>query len=67
MWTYIANTAPLCGKLIKALAEMEYKARLNALERFEKYGGVEKRMNPGGKYEIVNFQLKRPVYGYLAL
>jgi len=67
MWTYIANTAPLCGKLIKALAEVEYKARLNALESFEKYGGVEKRTNPSGKYEIVNFQLKRPVYGYLVL
>jgi len=67
MWTYITNTAPLCGKLIKALAEVEYKIRKRALESFEKYGGVEKRTNPSGKYEIVNFQLKRPMRGYLAL
>jgi len=67
MWMYIANTAPLCGKLMRALAEVEYKIRLRALESLEKYGGVEKKSNPSGKYEIVSIQLKRPVYGYLAL
>jgi len=67
MWLHIANTAPLCGKLMKTLAKVEYKIRLKALESLRKYSGVEKRMTPSGKYEIVNFQLKRPVYGYLVL
>jgi len=67
MWTYILNTAPLCGKLMRALAEVEYKIRLKALESLEKYGGVEKMKNPNGKHEIVNVRLKRPVYGYLVL
>jgi len=67
MWTYVLNTAPLCGRLIRALAEVEYKIRKRALESLEKYGGVEKRTNPGGKYEIVNVKLERPVHGYLAL
>jgi len=67
MWTYIANTAPLCGRLIRALAEAEYKIRLKALEGLEKQGGVEERTNPSGRREIVNVRLKNPVYGYLAL
>jgi len=67
MWTYIANTAPLCGKLVKALAEVEYEIRRRALESLEKYGGVEKRTNPSGRREIVTIHLKRPVYGYLVL
>jgi len=36
MWTYIANTAPLCGKLMRTLTEIEYKIRLKALESLEK-------------------------------
>ena len=64
MWTYIANTAPLCGRLMKALAEVEYKIRLKALESLEKYGGVEKRMVLGGHY-VTQIRLKRPIYGYL--
>jgi len=67
MWTYILNTAPLCGKLMKALAEVEYKIRLKALESLEKHGGVEKRTNRSGKYEIVKVRLKTSVYGYLVL
>jgi len=67
MWTYILNTAPLCGKLMRALAEVEYKLRLRALESLEKYGGVEKMTNPSGEYKIVNVRLERPVHGYLAL
>jgi len=27
MWHYVEDTAPLCGELIKALAEAEYKFR----------------------------------------
>jgi len=67
MWTYIANTAPLCGRLMRALAEVEYEIRKRALESLEKYGGVEKKTNPSGKYEIVTIRLKKPVYGYLVL
>ncbi|ABO07886.1 hypothetical protein [Pyrobaculum calidifontis] len=65
MWTYIANTAPLCGKLIRALAEVEYKIRLKALESLERYGGVEKKSRPSN--EIVNWQLRKPVYSYLVI
>jgi len=67
MWTYIANTAPLCGKLIRALAEVEYDARRRALKSLDKHCGIEKRHNPSGKYEVRSIRLKRPVYGYLAL
>jgi len=67
MWTYIANTAPLCGKLMRALAEVEYKIRRSALESFEKYGGVEIRTNPSGKREIVQVLLKRAVHIYLVV
>jgi len=67
MWTYILNTAPLCGKLMRALAEVEYKIRKRALESLEKYGGVEERRKPNGRYEIVHLNLNKPVYGYLAL
>jgi len=63
MWTYILNTAPLCGKLMRALAEVEYKIRLRALESLEKYGGVEKM----GKLNIVYTRLKKPVCGYAVL
>ena len=36
MWTYIANTAPLRGKLVKTLAEVEYEMHRRASESFEK-------------------------------
>jgi len=49
MWMYIANTAPLCGKLMRSLAEVEYKIRLRALESLEKYGGVKKGRIPAVK------------------
>ena len=71
MWTYIANTAPLCGKLIRALAEVEYKIRLRALENLEKYGGITKNVNPDKsrprKNVITLFRLNEPVYAYLVL
>jgi len=67
VWTYIANTAPLCGKLTRALAEVKYEICKRALESIEKYGGVEKRSNPTGRYKIVKVQLKESVYGYLVL
>jgi len=67
MWTYIANTAPLCGKLVKALAEVDYEMRRRALENFEKYSGVEIRTNPSGKRKIVHILLKRPVHVYLVV
>jgi len=67
MWTYIANTAPLCGKLMRALAEVEYQMRKRALESLEKYGGVEKSSNPRKGAKIVHIRLKEPVYAYLVL
>jgi len=66
MWTYILNTAPLCGKLMRTLTEIEYKIRLKALESLEKYGGVEKRNKLNNSY-ITHIHLKRPIYGYLVL
>jgi len=65
MWTYIANTAPLCGKLMKALAEVEYEIRLKALESLEKYSGVTKEATARSK--IVYKKLNKPVYAYLIL
>jgi len=67
MWTYIANTAPLCGKLIRALAEVEYEMRLRALESLEKYGGIERVTSPNGNSPIMNVFLKKPVHAYLIL
>jgi len=70
MWTYIANTAPLCGKLIRALAEVEYEMRKRALESLVKYGGTEDVAKPDKEnpdHVIVRVWLNRPVYAYLAL
>jgi len=68
MWTYIVNTAPLCGKLMRALVEVEYEIRKRALESLEKYGGVEKRLNLGSECcNIVHIYLKTPVHVYLVL
>jgi len=65
MWTYILNTAPLCGKLIRALAEVEYEIRKRALESLEKYGGTEKSSKPeGSRYLTFNY-LNKPVHFYL--
>jgi len=58
---------PLCGKLMRALAEVEYEIRRRALESLERHGSTEKRLKPNGRREITIFRLKRPVYGYLAL
>jgi len=71
MWTYILNTAPLCGKLIRALAEVEYEIRKRALESFEKHGGVltssypDKRRRPN--YKVEWFSLNNPVYAYVVV
>jgi len=66
MWLHIANTAPLCGKLMKALAEVEYEMRRRALENFEKYGGIEKKSELDNRL-IATIRLKKPVYVYLVL
>jgi len=66
MWTYIANTAPLCGKLMRALAEVEYKIRLKALESLEKYGGTTKNSKVED-HEISHIRLRAPVYAYLVV
>jgi len=67
MWTYILNTAPLCGKLIKTLAEIEYKIRLKALESFEKYGGVKKKSEPEKTTHIISIYLNKPIHIYVVL
>jgi len=67
MWTYILNTAPLCGKLIRALAEVEYEIRKRALESLEKYGGAEKRVKTDNNGELVRIRLENPVSAYLLL
>jgi len=67
MWTYILNTAPLCGKLIRALAEVEYEIRRRALESLRNYGGRIRRTKPDTKNEILSFYLKEPARVYLVL
>jgi len=67
MWSYIANTAPLCGKLIRALAEVEYEIRERALESLRNYGGRIRRTKPNTWSEILSFYLKEPVRVYLVL
>jgi len=67
MWTHITNTAPLCGKLIKALAEVEYEVRLKAIKNLEEWGGIEKKSKGSNDYEITHIYLKRPIYAYLVL
>jgi len=51
---------------MRALAEVEYKIRLKALESLEKYGGVEKKSELDNRL-ITTIRLKKPVYVYLAL
>jgi len=67
MWTYIANTAPLCGKLMKALAEVEYKIRLRALKNLKNHGGAVKKSRLNDKSEIIVARLREPIYAYLVL
>jgi len=69
MWMHILNTAPFCGKLTRALAEVEYKIRKRALESFRKYGGTESRSCPSGRANnvVVTFYLEEQVHAYLAL
>jgi len=71
MWTYIVNTAPLCGKLTRALAEVEHEIRKRALESLEKHGGkikrykIERRLRPDHEVEVI--RLNVAVYAYLVL
>jgi len=67
MWTYIANTAPLCGKLVKTLAEVEYKIRLEALENFEKYSGTVKTSRLKKFRRLTSIYLNKPVHIYVVL
>ena len=60
MWQYIENTAPLCGKLIKALADVEERFRQMGMESLEKHGGVEEKTK--ARTEIVLWRLKEPAY-----
>ena len=65
MWAYILSTAPLCGRLVKALAEVEYKVRLKALENFEKYGGTARTSEPEKSRRLTSFYLNKPVRTYV--
>jgi len=67
MWTYIVSTAPLCGRLMRVLTEVEYKVRVKTLESFEKYSGVKKITKGSKGSEIVHIYLKRQIYAYLIL
>jgi len=67
MWTYIANTSPLCGKLMKALAEVEYKIRVRTLENLKAQSGTIKRSKPNSRSEIVSIYLYRHIKAYLVL
>jgi len=63
MWTYILNTAPLCGKLMRALAEVEYEIRRKALESLEKYGGIILQSKDG----TLKIRLKEQIVAYLVV
>ena len=69
MWQYIENTAPLCGKLIKALAVVEERFRRLGLAGLENGYKVEvsrpDKLNPNR--EIITLYLKKPVYATIAL
>jgi len=65
MWTYIANTAPLCGKLIRALAEVEERFRQMGVESLEKHGGIEEKSM--AVTEIVHWRLKKPAHATVVL
>jgi len=69
MWRYIENTVPLCGKLIKALAETERKFRELGVEELKNgYVVGESRpdkLNPNRK--IVTLYLEKPVCATVAL
>jgi len=65
MWQYIEDTAPLCGKLIKALAEVEERFRQMGVKSLEKHGGVEEKTK--ARTEIVLWRLKKPVYATAVL
>jgi len=69
MWQYIENTAPLCGGLIKALAETERKFR--ELELMGLRNGYSVRISRPDKSrldsKIITLYLKKPVYATVVL
>jgi len=69
MWQYIEDTASLCGKLIKALAEAECKFRELGIKGLEKgyRVGVTRPDKSRPDHEIVTLYLKKPVYTTAAL
>jgi len=69
MWTYIANTAPLCGKLMRTLAKVEERFRRLGVEGLKK-GYVVGKSRPDKarpRHEIVTLYLERPIYATVAL
>jgi len=65
VWTYITNTAPLCGRLMRALTKVEERFRQMGLESLEKHGGVEERSI--AVTEIVHWRLAKPAYATATL
>jgi len=71
MWMYILNTVPLCGKLMKALAEVEYKIRREALNALRRIKTKIRKSKPdklrGSNRELTMLHLGDPLRIYLAL
>jgi len=69
MWQYIENTKPLCGKLIRALAEVECKFRELGLMGFRNgyRVGVSNPDKSRLNSKIVTLYLKKPVYATAVL
>jgi len=67
MWTYIANTVPLCDEFAKMLLSVEYALREKALRNLEN-GYVKKRAtSKDGKVNVVHLHLRNPIGVYFVL
>jgi len=67
MWTYIANTAPLCDEFVKMLLSVEYALREKALRNLEN-GYIKKRAtSKDGKVNVVQLYLRNPISVYFVL
>ena len=65
MWKYIEYTEPLCCKLMKGLAGVEYRIRELGIESLKRHGGLVKRSVAHS--EITKWHLNKPVLVYLTL
>jgi len=65
MWTYIANMAPLCDKIIKAISDVELEMKRYVLNSFEKNSLFKPKSVDGNI--ILSWTLKVPVVAYLVI